>query len=389
MRLPLLALSACLLILPACRDRSSSASEASRDADARAASQTPAAASSAAAPAPAQARTPAATPPETAASAASAGGAQQPAAAQTSGAPVLGIQGDRFTIDNRPAFLTLVSYFDALDATDDVLREDFAYFQQHGIQGVRIFPNWWDCTAFTNCRTPSPRTLMDSTGALRPGPLERLHRVLDLAARHRLIVDLSFARETVQDEGRRLSGAGYEAGLVEVTRVLAGRAPHVLFDLQNEIEIHGLGDARDTAAEVARVRARLREVDPARLVTASTGSLDLSKRLASSLDLLAYHDPRHRDWWSRTAGEVAALRAMTPRPIYFQEPIAYQIAEARPGRDDTELAHFLDARRAAREAGAAAWLFHTRKGFWLDQQSFVRQEEPGDRGFFEAVKSGK
>lgn len=302
---------------------------------------------------------------------------------------MLGIRDDRFTIDNRAAFLTLVSYFDALDATDDVLREDFAYFQQHGIQGVRIFPNWWDCTAFTNCRTPSPRTLMDGTGALRPGPLARLHRVLELAARHRLIVDVSFARETVQDEGRRLGAAGYEAGLVEVTRVLAGRAPHVLFDLQNEIEIHGLGDARDTAAEVARVRARLREVDSARLVTASTGSLDLSKRLASTLDLLAYHDPRHRDWWSRTAGEVAALRALTPRPIYFQEPIAYQIAEARPGRDDTELAHFLDARRAAREAGAAAWLFHTRKGFWLDQQSFVRQQEPGDRGFFEAVAAGR
>jgi hypothetical protein len=305
--------------------------------------------------------------------------------ARAAGAFAWGVQGERFTVDGQARFLTLVSYFDALDASDRVWEEDFAYFRAHGVDGIRVFPNWWDCADLNSCKTSSPRTLMDLRGALRPAQLERLRQLLAAAAAQRLVVDLSFARETVRGEGWTMDGKEYESGLLAVTRALAGQAPHAIFDVQNEIEIHGLDRSRDTAADVARLRDAIRAVDPARLIIASTGSRDLLRQLEPQVDAIAWHDPRVRDWWSRTSAEVAALKALSRRPIYFQEPIAYQLAGARPGRDDVTSRHFIDAREAARAAGAAAWLFHTRKAFRLDDASFVSQQEAGDREFFAAL----
>jgi hypothetical protein len=308
-------------------------------------------------------------------------------ATQSAMAPVIGVSRDQFTIDGKARFLVLVSYFDALDANEAVLREDFGNFERHGIDGVRIFANWWDCADMDTCKQPSPRTLMDAHGGLRPAQLDRLRHVLALAASHRLVVDLTFTRETVRDEGRALDAAGYERGLVAVTRALKDQAPHVLFDLQNEVEIHGFEN-------VDRVRATLRQIDPTRLVTASTGSVDLVRKFDAldAVDVMAFHDPRVRDWWTRTASVVRELKAISQRPIYLQEPTAYQVVGARPGRDDTDADHFRTALRAAREAGAAAWVFHTRKGFRLDDRSFTAQQEPGEREFLrtlEASRAGK
>src|SRR6187431_945834 len=83
--------------------------------------------------------------------------------------PSLTIAGTSFAVDGRPRFLLLVSYFDALRASDATL-----------------------------------------DGALRPAVQARLKAVIAAAGRHGLIVDLSFARETVRDTaGRELSPSAY------------------------------------------------------------------------------------------------------------------------------------------------------------------------------------
>lgn len=301
----------------------------------------------------------------------------------------LGVSGDAFTVDGQKRFLLFVSYFDALDANDDVLDEDFRTFTTSGIDGIRIFANWWDCSTMDVCKQPSPRTLMDASGALRPPQVERLRRVLARAASQRLVVDLTFTRETVRDGDQRLDVAGYERGMLAVTRELRDKAPHVLFDLQNEVEIHGFGPSPEIAGNLVRQRADIKQLDPSRIVVASTGSVDLVRQLGArgGLDAIAFHDPRVSDWWTRTATVVSDLKklsAASPRPIYFQEPTAYQQAGARSGRDDTTVDHFRAALRDARTAGAAAWLFHTRKGFRLDDRSFTSQQEPGEREFLRA-----
>src|SRR6266496_2306830 len=69
----------------------------------------------------------------------------------------LGAAGASFTLDGKPHFLILVSDFDALD-TPDVDR-DFTYLSSR-VDGVRIFPNWWD---FGSGHCPlrfSPRTVI-------------------------------------------------------------------------------------------------------------------------------------------------------------------------------------------------------------------------------------
>ena len=53
---------------------------------------------------------------------------------------MLGVEGPRFTVDGAPRFLLVVSYFDALRASDATLAADFAWLRRHGIDGVRIFP---------------------------------------------------------------------------------------------------------------------------------------------------------------------------------------------------------------------------------------------------------
>ena len=119
--------------------------------------------------------------------------------------PVLGVDGPRFTVDGTPRFLLVVSYFDALRASDATLEADFAWLRRHGIDGVRIFPNWWRCAAVRQCGGHAgDDTLMAAPdGALRPAVLARLKAVLAAAGRHGLIVDLSFARETVRDTQER------------------------------------------------------------------------------------------------------------------------------------------------------------------------------------------
>src|SRR4051812_9620423 len=42
----------------------------------------------------------------------------------------LAVQGDHFTVNGQPRFLAFISYFDALDATDNV--SDFQYLRSQG-----------------------------------------------------------------------------------------------------------------------------------------------------------------------------------------------------------------------------------------------------------------
>ena len=86
----------------------------------------------------------------------------------------LATDGERFTVDGTPRFLTLVSYFDAMDAV--ALDDDLARLAR-SVDGVRIFANWWDL-GDGSCRYRfSDRTLFerraDGSIGVRPGRLPR------------------------------------------------------------------------------------------------------------------------------------------------------------------------------------------------------------------------
>ena len=316
--------------------------------------------------------------------------------------PALGVSGAHFTLGGAPRFLVIVSYFDALRASDAVLEADFAWLRAHGLDGVRIFPNWWRCAAPRQCGGhPGADTLFEpGTGRIQPERLARLRQVLDRAGRHGLVVDLSLSRETVRTtpQSPPLEARAYADAVDALGAALAGTAPHVMVDLQNEVEHNPVFSTRgaEDAAAVARLAARVAKHGVPLL--ASTGEGDAERygfcgaagacpAGARPMDVLAVHDTRGPQWHDRTPAVVRAMRAIGDRrgvrPIYLQEPQAWQ-DERAPDR----LERFLDAASRAKRAGAAAWTFHTRSAFVLrDGRSLRAQMDPDERRFIEAIRA--
>jgi hypothetical protein len=324
-----------------------------------------------------------------------------PAPRAAPAAPGLGIRGPAFTVDGRPRFLLLVSYFDALRASDATLAADFAWLRRQGLDGVRIFPNWWRCAAERQCGGhPGGDTLFEpGTGRPRPDRLARLRQVLDLAARHGLVVDLSFARETVRGaSGAVLPPAAYADGIAATLAALGASAPHVMVDLQNELDQNRV--FATTAAEDARQLAVLarRVAAPGRIVFASTSESEIALAAycgvsgpcpasARAFDVLAVHDARQARWHDRTPAVVRTMRELArqrgDKPVYLQEPQPWQDEQAA---DRVE--RFLDAAARARRAGAAAWTFHTRSAFILrDGRSLTAQLDADQRAVLERLRA--
>ena len=322
------------------------------------------------------------------------------AAPRAAAAPKLGVAGASFTLDGTPRYLLLVSYFDALRASDAILDEDFAWLRANGIDGVRSLPNWWRCEAQRQCGGhPGADTLFEApSGRLRPDRLDRLRAVLAKAAGHGLVVDLSFTRETVASgpKGAPLAPEAYAQGIAATLDALGTAAPHVFVDLQNEVDHNRVfvRGAADDARQVSALAHRLAR--PGRLLVVSSGEGDAELYTycgvpaacpsgARPLDAIVVHDTRRADWVDRSATVAATMRAIGDRrgvkPVYFQEPQAWQ-DEAAPDRAE----RFLRAASEARTGGAAAWTFHTRSGFILRERSMKAQMAADERKTVERLR---
>src|SRR5262245_30249461 len=232
------------------------------------------------------------------------------AALAPAGAQTLGVQGDRLTVDGAPKFLVFTSYFGAMAAAH--VPEDLKYLRGKGFDGVRIWPNF-------------PRTgpqLMRSDGSINPDGLARLRFILDRAREQRLVVDVSFTAEHVSglDAGR------FRDGILAATDALRDY-DNLIFDIQNERNVYGPFGRPLSGEDVASIRAGIKSIHPARVVTASNSSertAEYSAEFAAQtgLDVNAYHDPRtsqfYIDSWVNQI--VSALKA-TGRPAYLQEPM--------------------------------------------------------------------
>jgi hypothetical protein len=323
--------------------------------------------------------------------------------------PSLGLtrQGARLALNGAPGFLVFVSYFDALRASPGTLRSDFAYLKDKGVDGVRVFPNWWRYDgeyARGGTFYYAQDTLMAPDGSLREGPLSRLLDVLDAAREHGLVVDISFSAESVAhcpaDNCR--GGPGYpdissldlarlRDGLAALARVLArtGSAHrHVIVDIQNESDkdTNGPIDRRPLSDDPGAVRTlvnAIHHVDPQLVVTASLGGGAQAPSVirftrAGGLDALAWHEPRETRWWDATAARVAALRG-AGLPVYLQEPEPRGDAHwTREGITANVVSAF--------NSGAAAWCFHTRAGFHLGARSLQSQLAPDEAAFLDTLK---
>lgn len=282
----------------------------------------------------------------------------------------LAASGDALTVNGKPTFLLFISYFDGPRSIR--LGEDFEYFRDVvKADGIRVLPNWLSCEEDIHqprCQPAGDGLFDGETGAVRAERLEALKRLITLAAGHRLVVDVTFTRDTLEPA---MPIDAYRAAIVRTSEALKPYR-NVLFDVQNEFDRDGL-----TEAQVGEIRAAIRKVDAERLVTASGSGAykaEQAGRLAAEygMDLITVHDPRREDTWflDETLEEIVsgAKEAAGPGrlPVYLQEPTGW----GSRSDDDTEAEHFRRAARAARQAGAAAWTFHQRVGFNLQRESF-------------------
>lgn len=317
----------------------------------------------------------------------------------------LGTAGTSFTVDGTPRFLTFVSYFDAMDAV--ALDADLAALAR-SVDGVRIFANWWDL-GDQRCRYRfSDRTLFegrtDGTIGLRPDRLVRLKHVLSRARHHGLIVDLTFAADTVLGASQLAPGpnglvcppadfknvvnwTGIASAIGETTRALAHpEYAHVFFDLQNEA---GHNYNRATDQDLQLLADAVRAKDPNRLISVSSYNPDADRQAGLvarlRLSMLNFHDvPRGKGWGERTKQHVERFRAGLERaglavPIYAGEPDS--------GAYDGGTEEFRLAITGARAAGAGAWTYHTRTAYDLRTASLDERIDPLTRRVLGALKS--
>ena len=293
-------------------------------------------------------------------------------------ATVLGIEqgGTRFCVDGRPVFLLGASYYGGLGAPDVFVQQDMADLQRHGFNWIRVWCTWAACGRDVS--------VVDLSGSPRPDWMSRLQALCERADGAGLVVDVTFSRgdgvvSPFLDD--------HEAHLRAVRAVAERLRPfrNVYFDLGNERNLRDYGYV--TFAELARLGAAVRELDPQRLVTASAANdipvEDVGDYLTvAGVHFLAPHRPRTAESAGQTASKTreylreAANVLGQPVPVHYQEPFRRDWLQWQPVAGD-----FLADLRGAIEGGAAGWCFHNGGCQFRDdrrpRRSFDMREEEG------------
>lgn len=270
--------------------------------------------------------------------------------ARAQDATVLGVDGTRFTLNGQPTFLLGISYYGGLGASEDLIRRDLDDIQRSGFNWLRLWATW---TAFDN-----DVSAVDAQGRPREPFLGRLKRLVSECDRRGLVVDVTLTRNK--------SGVlpDHEAHLRAVETLVAALKPYRnwYLDLANERDV---GDDRYVGIqELKRLRDRVRQLDPQRLVTASFGGHDLSDKdvreslLTIGLDFLTPHRPRSPDSPLQTEAKTRECLVLMKGigrvvPLHHQEPFRRGYQGWEPTAAD-----FLTDLRGAVAGGAAGWCLH-------------------------------
>jgi hypothetical protein len=181
------------------------------------------------------------------------------------------IQDGHFTINGKKTFLYGISYYGALGASEEVIQNDLADMKQHGFNWLRLWATW---AAFTN-----DVSAVDSEGHARETFLKKLEWLIKECDRQSLLVDVTLSRGNGVTGPPKLQSL--EAHRRAVDTLVTGLKPYSnwYLDLSNE---RNIDDHRFTSfADLAELRQIAREIDPQRLVTASTPATSLAMNCAN------------------------------------------------------------------------------------------------------------
>jgi hypothetical protein len=307
---------------------------------------------------------------------------REPAEARLAGPTVLGIDGTRFTVNGQATFLLGISDFGALGAPEDFVRQDLDDLKRHGFNYLRV---WATCGLFDQ-----QISAVTDEGRPREPFLRKLKRLVADSDRRGLVVDITLTRA----EGKPRAGlANIDAHERAVETIVSALREHRnwYIDLANERDVRD--ERYVSAAELKRLRALVRRLDPSRLVTASCGGHDLDladlreSLLIAGLDFVTPHRPRNRESPGQTESRTRDCLALMKRigrlvPVNYQEPFRRGYGGWEPSATD-----FLTDLRGAQAGGAAGWCFHNgptrdkpenrpRRSFDLrDQRLFVQLDD--------------
>lgn len=296
---------------------------------------------------------------------------------------VLRVQGDHFTVDGQPKFLTFVSYFDAMRRmANGGVDADFDYIRAKGFDGVRIFPNWWNYGCPGSNSRAGAESLMSPDAdfatnnyQLNETLFARFEQVLARAAAKGLLVDVSFTRDPVGPDGYTgtvefINDDNYVEQMRQIAFRLRSGYRHVYFDLENEENDQPL---------IVRLANAVRGEDSSRLMTASTesgASEEAGSHVAAgNLSFAAVHPDRESWWWTFGAARVPLLEAQTTaglphRPVHVQEPMPFAHCPNYSHAVDSDIDHYRHAASHAKAAGLAAFTFHSGTSFVMTSNEY-------------------
>ena len=270
-----------------------------------------------------------------------------------SSATDLGIKGAQFTLNGKPAFLCGISYYAALGASEEFARRDLDDMQRYGFNWIRVWATW---AAFQNDLS----AVNPGDGQPRQPFFDRLTWLVAECDRRGMVVDITLARGDGIPPGRLDTQEKHRRVVRTLVTALKPYRNWYL-DLSNERNVR---DKRFTSfEELKQLRADVKQNDPARLVTASSGSDigrdELREYLQTAqVDFITPHRPRDARSPGQTEEKSRQLLQWMKQhgrvvPVHYQEPFRRGYTAWQP-----KAADYVTDALGAKAGGAAGWCFH-------------------------------
>lgn len=303
---------------------------------------------------------------------------------QAASSTVLTTQNNYFLINGQPKFLVLSGYWDGLDAPNP--QSDLNWLRSKGFDGIRIFVNLWDyCPGCSNTYPSGNNPVINLNGSINQSRLNKLISIIDTADSLGMIVDVTFARETIGGDGRCFAQDGngvmcmpeFKQGVISVIGALRNKS-NVFFDLQNEYD-HPAIDISNTDITDLKNRIRATYGDNVILSVSGAGAGgQVGTAQFFGMDMVNAH-------FAGTAVgglNVDISGSLTPNmPTYIGEP--YNTSEVS-GYSTQKL---IGGATNAKRLGVAAWLFHSNASFGLNGVSLQSQFASNELGFIDGFLS--
>lgn len=280
--------------------------------------------------------------------------ASAPAEATKNYKTVLGTDKGKFTINGKNTFLFGISYYGAIGARPDFRTRDLDDMQKLGINWIRVWATWG---AFGN-----DVTVVDDKGNSREPYMSGLKKLVAESDERGMIVDVTLSRGNgVTGKPRLQSQEAHKQAVKTIVTELEDHRNWYL-DLGNERNI--MDKRYVSMADLVELRETVRQIDKARLVTASRAG-DIPYRelqdyiQKAKLDFVCPHRPRSavsaRQTKNKSLKYITAMKQIdTVVPLHYQEPFRRGFTKGWEPRVDD----FLTDAKQAIAGGAAGWCLH-------------------------------